>query len=225
MKFWLIAVPIVMSMAVGLTASAMETPQNIAIDSKLQIPGGLIDPGTYTLSIEKRLTDRLLIRIASGNTSKSHILLAIPSSKLTSPADSGKGIVLFNSSDHDRVQTLRGWLCPTCRQGLEFVYPKAEAKKITLDTAQSSLGSELGELESTPIWGLSAKHVSRSHRGTDIEAVLLVRGIRPPSSSRLKAAVKQLPRTATNSASLAVWGLLLLASALFLHTFRQHEVH
>jgi hypothetical protein len=48
-------------------------------------------------------------------------VLAVNSRKLAS--DNSKGIILFNAAD-ERLQILRGWVCPSCAQRLEFVYPK-----------------------------------------------------------------------------------------------------
>ncbi len=224
MKFRLIAVQIFISMAIGLPATAMENSQNIAIDSKLQIPGGQIDPGTYVLTIEKRLADRLLVRLSSGNTSKYHILLAVPSQELTSGADSSKGIILFNTSDNKQVQILRGWLCPICTQGLEFVYPKAEAVKITVDTAQPSLAADPGSLESAAVWTISTRYVARAHRGIDIKSVLFLHAVTQAATPKPAVKLKQLPKTATNTALLALWGLVLLVSAVILRMLRQNEV-
>ena len=224
MKFRLIAVPIFISIAIGLPATAMENSQNIAIDSKLRIPGGQIDPGTYVLTIEKRLTDRLLVRLSSGNTSNYHILLAVPSEGLTSGADSSKGIILFNTSDNKQVQILRGWLCPICTQGLEFVYPKGEAEKITVDTAQPTLAADPGALESAAVWTISTRYVARAHRGVDIKSVLLLHAITQVSTSKPAAKLKQLPKTATNTALLALWGLMLLVSGAIVRTLRQNEI-
>jgi hypothetical protein len=55
----------------------------------------------------------------------------VNSRKLAS--DNSKGIILFNAAD-EKLQILRGWVCPSCAQGLEFVYPKLDALKITAET-------------------------------------------------------------------------------------------
>ena len=219
MTFRLIALPILLSAAIILPTAAAETSQYIAIDSKLQVPGGMLEPGTYALAIEQHLEDRMLVRIASRNKNTGRILLAVPSQELSAGTDAGKGIILFNSSDNKQAQILRGWLCPSCTQGLEFVYPAAEARKITLDTAQSALASGTGDLKLTSIWKLEARHVSKSHRVSGIKSVLFIHSIKPAPTPVMVAGLKQLPKTATNTSSLALWGLVLLVSAGMLRRF------
>jgi LPXTG-motif cell wall-anchored protein len=219
MTFRLIALPILLSAAIVLPVAATETSQYIAIDSKLQVPGGMLEPGTYTLTIEKHLEDRMLVRIANGNKDSDHILLAVPNRELNAGTDAGKGIVLFNSSENKQAQILRGWLCPSCTQGLEFVYPTAVARAITLHTAQPSLAASGGDLKSTSIWKISARYLAKSHKVSGIKAVLLINSTKSARAPVIVAGLKQLPKTATNTYALALWGLVLLVSAAAFRVF------
>ena len=110
--------------------------QNIVITEAMQIPQATLQPGSYSLSIEDRLKDRAVVRVSSLNSKQHFLVLAVNSRKLAS--DNSKGIILFSPAD-EKLQILRGWVCPSCAQGLEFVYPKLDALKITAETGQAVL--------------------------------------------------------------------------------------
>lgn len=115
---------------------AANTSQNVTVSEKLQIPGASLKPGAYTFSVEDRLQDRAIVRITSQDESKHYLILTVPSANLGQA--SSDGLVFFtNASAKDRA--LRGWACADCSPGLEFVYPKAEAAKLTDETGEPVL--------------------------------------------------------------------------------------
>ena len=116
--------------ACGIARAAGET-QNVTISQKVQIPGAVLKPGTYTLSVEDRLQDRAIVRISTEDPNKHYLILTVPSEKLS---DAGSNGLIFFTSKDAKKQALRGWKCPSCAAGLEFVYPKLEAAKLTDET-------------------------------------------------------------------------------------------
>jgi hypothetical protein len=119
----------------GARVFAAGDSQKIAIKRDLQIPGEVLKPGSYTLSVEDRMSDRAVVRISKDADTKQHfLLLAVPSTELS--AQAGKGIILFKVADSTK-QILRGWACADCPSPLELVYPKLEAAKITGDTGEA----------------------------------------------------------------------------------------
>jgi hypothetical protein len=225
-----------LSLAVAkVEARGMENTQNIAIDSDLQIPGDVLKSGTYTLKLEERIADRVIVRISSVNTAQHYLLLAVPSRRLGK--ESGKGIVLFTSAD-GRKQILQGWVCPSCAEGLEFVYSKLEAVKITDETGQrvfavdasyDKLGEHLtvSDMKRATIWSLSAERVKAKH-GLGVKAVKYAEGIKPklaaPRVIVAQARVRRLPKTATNTGLLMMLGTALCIAALGLHAKQRIEV-
>jgi hypothetical protein len=213
------------------TGRAVDNTQNIAIDSALQIPGYVLNSGAYKLALENRMADRAIVRISSVNTDKHYLLLAVPSRKLG--GDSSKGIVLFTPAD-DRKQILRGWVCPNCSKGLEFVYSKVEAAKITDETAQSVFAVDpaydklpcnlsADDMKVATLWSLSPQRITGANQGVGVKEVRYGKANKstPPQSKKIvDAPVKRLPKTATNTWSLALWGAVLLAAALCLRTSR-----
>jgi hypothetical protein len=117
-------------------AQAANPSQNVTLSEKLQIPGASLKAGEYTFSIEDRLQDRTIVRITRQDQSKHFLILTVPSAQLGKAGSNG--LVLFTSSN-GKDQALRGWACPGCSQALEFVYPKAEAAKLTDGTGEPVL--------------------------------------------------------------------------------------
>jgi LPXTG-motif cell wall-anchored protein len=211
------------------TGRAVDNTQNIAIDSALQIPGDILNSGTYKLALESRMADRAIVRISSANTGKQYLLLAVPSRKLS--GDASKGIVLFTPAD-DHKQILRGWVCPNCSKGLEFVYSKAEAAKITDETAQPVFAVDSAydklppalsadDMKVATVWSLSPERITGASVGVGVKAVKYSKAIKSRRpASKADAPAKQLPKTATNTWSLALWGMVLLAAAMALRANR-----
>jgi LPXTG-motif cell wall-anchored protein len=211
--------------------AATDNTQNIAIDSALQIPGTILNSGTYKLALESWTAGRAIIRISSANTEKQYVLLAVPNRKLA--GDASKGIVLFTPAD-GRKQILRGWVCPACSKELEFVYLKAEAANITDETAQPVFAVDpaydklphalsISDMKEATIWSLSPERIIAANRGVGVKAVKYLRGSEGKAAAGRKteeARLKHLPKTATNTWSLALWGAVLLAAALALRVNR-----
>jgi hypothetical protein len=219
----------------SLLHGAGRDAQNIVITEAMQIPQATLQPGSYSLSIEERLKDRAVVRVSSLNSKQQFLVLAVNSRKLAS--DKSKGIILFNAAD-DKLQILRGWVCPSCAQGLEFVYPKLDALKITAETGQAvlavdpafdklpdSLSSD--DMKVVTLWLMSPERITPDRRGsglkvTKYEASPVTRaGIKTVASNH----GKHLPKTAGNTFSLAFWGAALLLAGFVLRFARFTRAH
>lgn len=216
----------------SLLHGASRDTQNIVITEAMQIPHATLQPGSYSLSIEDRVRDRAVVRISSLNSTQDFVALAINSRKLAS--DSGKGIVLFNAADA-KLQILRGWVCPHCTEGLEFVYPKRDAMKITAETGQTvpaidaafdKLPDELSaeEMKVATLWLLSPKRTLPNQRGAGLKMARYENSSATRPNMELVANVRRerLPKTASNTFSLAAWGAGLLLAACALRLRRAH---
>ncbi|HEY3938542.1 MAG TPA: LPXTG cell wall anchor domain-containing protein [Bryobacteraceae bacterium] len=211
--------------------AAIDNTQNIAIDSALQIPGTILNSGTYKLALESWTAGRAVVRISSANTEKQYLLLAVPNRKLG--VDASKGIVLFTPAD-GRKQILRGWVCPVCSKELEFVYLKAEAANITDETGQPVFAVDpaydklphalsVSDMKVATIWSFSPQRIVGANRGVGVKAVKYLKANEEKAAASQKTAearLKHLPKTATNTWSLALWGAVLLAAGLALRVNR-----
>jgi hypothetical protein len=200
--------------------------QNIVITEAMQIPQATLQPGSYSLSIEDRLKDRAVVRVSSLNSKQHFLVLAVNSRKLAS--DNSKGIILFNAAD-EKLQILRGWMCPSCPQGLEFVYPKLDALKITAETGQAVLAVDPSfdklpdalssdNMKVVTLWLLTPERITPDRRGSGLKVSKYESSpvTRADTKTVASGRAKHLPKTAGNTFSLAAWGagLLLAGCAL-----------
>ncbi len=207
--------------------------QSITVKQDLQVPGAILNPGEYTFSVEDRLQDRAIVRIAARQNDKYYFLLSTPSAKLrTAP---GSGLILFRSGSNKR-QILRGWMCPGCSVALELAYPKAEAAKVTNECGQSVLAVDPeydklplnltpDDMKIVTLWLLSPKRIAADNHGKGVTAVKYDSTIagKPASAPQMVAEsqgspteaprFEHMPKTATNTFALGIWGLLLMSAA------------
>jgi LPXTG-motif cell wall-anchored protein len=203
----------------GVSLFAASNTQQIAVKRDLQIPGEVLKPGSYTISVEDRMTDRAIVRISNDTNEKQHfLLLAVPSNHILAPA--AKGIILFKAADTTKP-ILRGWACADCVNPLEFVYPKLEAAKITSDTGESVLAVDPAsdklpadlspdDMKVVTLWLLSPERVEAGHHGAGLKA----------AKYQAASARRHLPQTASNFYWLALLGTLSLSLSLLLRATR-----
>ena len=208
------------SLFLAALAFGASDSQKIAIKRDLQIPGEVLKPGSYTLSVEDRMSDRAIVRISNDADAKQHfLLLAVPSTQLSAAAS--KGIILFKAADPAK-QILRGWACADCSSPLELVYPKLEAAKLTGDTGESVLAVDPAsdklpanltpdDMKVVTLWLLSPERVEAGHHGA---------GLKAAKYQVASAGRRHLPQTASNFYWLALLGTLSLGSSLLLRAMR-----
>lgn len=193
--------------------------QIIAIESNLQIPGGVLLPGRYTFSVEDRMSGRAIVRIENAATAAHQLLLTVPNSKIL--AGKREQIVLFSSADQGK-KTLRAWMCPNCDKALEMVYPKAEAAQITAETGQSIMAADPAydrlpanlspdDMKVVTLWLLSPERIE-GHRGIGLKAEQYALPAVGRATETSGASVSgSLPETASSTYESGLVGLLLLA--------------
>ncbi|MGH9583696.1 MAG: LPXTG cell wall anchor domain-containing protein, partial [Bryobacteraceae bacterium] len=123
---------------------------------------------------------------------------------------------------------------------LEFVYPKSEAVKITDASAQPVLAvaPESDHLPATlsaddmkvvTLWLLTPKRIMAGNRGKGVKAVkysgsgLGNAGGQTSEMASARPPAKRLPKTASDTFSLALWGLLSIMAAGGLYARRRRR--
>jgi hypothetical protein len=215
----------------SLLHGAGRDTQNIVITEAMQIPQATLQPGSYSLSIEDRVRDRAVVRVSSLNNKQHFLMLAVNSRKLVS--DNSKGIILFNAAD-EKLQILRGWVCPGCTQGLEFVYPKLDGLKITAETGQPVLAVDPAfdklpdalspdDMKAVTLWQLSPERITADRRGSGLKVVRYEDSAKRLNTNTVASVRhKHLPKTASNTFSLAAWGAAFLLAGCALRLRRAH---
>jgi hypothetical protein len=199
----------------GVALAAASDSQDITTTRILQIPGAVLKPGAYTLSVEDRLNGRAIVRITKANSSEHYLLLAVP----VANRDAETGIVLIPSDDTTK-RIVRGWVCDGCNQELQLVYPKLEAAQITSETGQSVLAADPAydklpanlssdDMKVVTLWLLSPERISE-HRGVGLKAIKYVVASAAPEMTRL-------PETASSTYLFGGFGVLFLVGFVLVH--------
>src|SRR5271156_4656945 len=180
-------------------------PANPAADFTISqpshIPGATLEPGSYTIHVVNRLSDRVILKVDSTKGDLHSTFLGIPNSELQKPASSGP-VKWANPADGS--QYLKGWYFPGSASVVEFVYPKAEAVAIAMsnpskvpavDPASEGKVTDntlsQGDMQLLTLWLLSLQQVGPGG-APSIKAARY-----EMASASQKPAIKALPHTAS----------------------------
>ena len=101
-------------------ASDGGTTATFALAARTQIPGKVLKPGTYTIEVVDRLSDRVILRVEKDGKAET-TFLGLPDSGMPKTGASGPVSLTAKGGEALRGFTFPGGLTA------EFVYPKAEA--------------------------------------------------------------------------------------------------
>jgi len=106
----------------------------ITINNPMQIPGAVLQPGTYVFKLADSSSNRHIVQVFDKDeTNVIATVLAIPNYRMRPTGDSEFG---FWESPANTPQPLRSWFYPGDNFGQEFAYPKTQAVAITATTQQ-----------------------------------------------------------------------------------------
>jgi hypothetical protein len=115
-------------------AASPATPStDFTIANPSHIPGATLQPGTYSIHVVNRLSDRVILKVDAANGSVHSMFIGVSNNKIEKPA--GNGAVNWANSP-DGMTYIKGWYFPGSLSVVEFVYPKADA--VALATSNPS---------------------------------------------------------------------------------------
>ena len=199
----------------------------------------VLTPGKYAVSVADQLYDRSIVQISRVGRNERYLVLAVPIAVAKSDLP---GTLWFFRQHFDSKPALRRW------GGLEFVYPKAEAVKITADSGQTVLASDPAfdklpghlsqdDMKIVTLWAVAPLQVTAENRGVGVTATKYASvsdssatvstppaaSAAPAASGRDHPAIKKLPKTASNNYAYLLCGLILLSVAGGLRGFRMRQ--
>jgi hypothetical protein len=221
------SVKIMTCVCVGLLASMM-TPRAKAdawdqktvftFSSPIEVPGQVLQPGTYVFKIAESLSDRNVVEVFNKNQRHLYGMFdTIPDYHIT-PAS--RAIITFEERAAGTPPAVKTWFYPGENYGHEFVYPKAKAVQLAKANNQpvASMPTELAANTTMPATTMKEAHVVamkqaplKAQQPTEqevevAEAFLLSS---PPE-------VDSLPQTASSLPLLGLIGLLAFGTARLL---------
>lgn len=213
------------SLVSGTGVFAAENAQTVAVKTRLKIPEATLEPGQYTFSVEDRLQDRAIVRIASLGDGSHYLVLAVPDP--TVKGGHSESLVNYHSSSVSNAQTLKAWFCSGCAVPLAFVYPKAEAAALTdeagepvlaVDPSYDKLPSNLSQddMKVVTLWLLSPKTITPDHKGEGVTGAKLTDARKGTTElAAVRTPKGHLPKTAGDTYEWALAGILVMFAGAF----------
>jgi len=108
---------------------------DITIEQPIQVPGAVLQPGTYMFILMNSSSDRHIVEIKSEDGSKLYATTFTTAARRVEPT--GKVVLTFYEMPAGTPQALRQWFWPGDTEGQEFLYPHDKAAEITAATNQT----------------------------------------------------------------------------------------
>lgn len=198
-------------------ASPAAPTTDFTISNPSHVPGATLQPGTYSIHIVNRLSDRVILKVDAANGSVHSMFIGVPNDKIGRPA--GSGTVNWANSP-DGTTYIKGWYFPGSSSVVEFVYPKADAvalatsnpsKVPAVDPASEGKVTDntlsQNDMQLLTLWLLSLEEVGPGN-APSIKAARY-----ETASVSQKPAIKALPHTASWLPWVWLTGLCLLIAA------------
>jgi hypothetical protein len=216
------------SLLPAFRASAAEAPaSNINLSTRSEVPGMTLQPGSYSIHVIGKLSDRVILKVDEGSGKRSVYFIGIPNRAIKG----SPGIISW-SQPIEGTTYLRGWVPPGSSSLIEFVYAKDEAVSIAkvnqakvpaIDPASEgrnvdpTLSTE--DMKLVTLWLLSSTRVGPSDSEPSIKAERYQTG----SYVQPKPALAALPHTASSLPIILVASLLSFAMAILLRWGRMRS--
>jgi len=116
--------------AVAPKASADEWDKKtkVTISEPMEVPGAVLQPGTYVFKLVDSQSDRHIVQIQNEREDHTYAtILAVPNYRIQ---QTGKSIFSFWETPAGQPKALRAWFYPADNFGQEFMYPKTRVTEI-----------------------------------------------------------------------------------------------
>jgi hypothetical protein len=210
-----------------LGATSATSMAHFNISNTVQIPGATLAPGSYSIHIVNKLSDRLILSVDSANGSLRTTFLGIPDREMN---QSDSGPVKWPHAV-DGANYLKGWHFSGSPVAVEFVYPKSAAVAIAkvnpakvpaIDPASEGKPTDntlsKSDMQLITLWVLSLEQVGSGEQGPGIKA----ERYQQTASVAHKPVISALPHTASWMPLAWLAGFFSLIIAMLLRVFRLH---
>jgi cobalamin biosynthesis Mg chelatase CobN len=204
-------------------ASAWDKSTKVTFSQPVQVPGMVLDAGTYIFKLNDSAANRHIVHIFNQDQTRALATILAISSERMKPAE--KTIFTYSERPANEPVALSTWFYPGDNIGQEFVYPKSKAAELSrLNHVEvPSTGSDEGyarnsEQTSAPV--ASETTEVAENRTPEPESTPATSAQPAPSYSATQAAPREpeerLPQTASSIPTIGLVGFLLLGVALML---------
>ena len=104
----------------------------ITISARTEVPGIVLEPGTYVIKLLDSSSNRHIAEIMNERMDHLYALTFTAAAERIEPT--GKTVLTFYEESNGRPQAVRKWFWPGDTIGQEFIYPKDQAERISAAT-------------------------------------------------------------------------------------------
>jgi LPXTG-motif cell wall-anchored protein len=193
----------------------------------VEVPGRVLNPGTYVFKLLDSTADRNVVQVFNKN--ETHLygtFLAIPDYHLKL---AGKPIITFEERAAGDPEAVRAWFYPGDNYGHEFVYSKSKALQLAKANNQpvASMPNEMAANVTKPAPNKQAPAVAAlkqaplkaqqpSQQETELAQSFPPASTQSAANSAPPAVPSRLPQTGSDLPLLGLVGLLSLGAAMTL---------
>jgi LPXTG-motif cell wall-anchored protein len=144
----------------------------ITFSGPVEIPGQVLPAGTYVFKLANSDSDRHIVQVFDKD--QKHLygtILAIPDYRMQ---PTGKTVIRFEERTTGSPEAVKAWFYPGDLYGQEFVYPKARATEIAMETNQNVLSTTSNEsseqaMENAPVTAVSPSENEETAQAAPIQ--------------------------------------------------------
>lgn len=224
MKSWFLPVMLVgLFMVSQARADEWDKATKITFSDAIQVPGTVLDAGTYKFKLLDSPSDRNIVQIFNGDgTRLIQTVLAIPNWRLQ-PSD--KTVLFYAERPRGEPQALEAWFYPGDNSGQQFVYPKSKATELSRlnnttvpSSEESSAGAASNPEPTEPVTSPDASTQTQAAAPPSEEPNEYAR-VEPTPTPEAQPAPQsttqsKLPQTSSELPLIGFGGMLLLAAAI-----------
>jgi hypothetical protein len=220
------ALGILAGMAVRAYADEWDQKSIFTFSGPVEIPGQVLDAGTYVFKLADAAADRNVVQVLNKNQNHLYGTFLTVADYRLKPA--GKTIINFEERAAGSPEAVRAWFYPGENYGHAFVYPKVKAVALAKANNQpvASMPTELAANTTKPAKTMQEPHVVslkqaplKAQQPTEEEVEITQVFIPPPPAEVTRIATK-LPSTASFLPLLGLIGSLSLLGAAILRIVR-----
>ena len=120
----------------SLMASERDQATQITFNEPFEIPGQVLDAGTYWFALMDSQSDRNIVQIWNEDRSQLIATVFTIADYRVEPAD--ETTITFEERPGDQAEAIHAWFYPGDNSGHEFIYPKARPTSLAQQHAPST---------------------------------------------------------------------------------------
>jgi len=193
-------------LAMPVAAKADESTQatKVTFSEPVEVPGHVLAAGTYWFTLMDSSADRNIVQIWNSDRSKLVATIFAVSDYRYRPT--GKTVINFEERPADQPEAIEAWFYPGENFGHEFVYPKARASVLAVQTRKPVLSMPDTTASDAAPPAINAVTPS----GEEAELAEIVQSEEPSDE-----VVTRLPQTASLLPLFGLLGFLAIGAGLY----------